>query len=277
MAAYSVARYPVPRPRGLLGEQHLRALLAQLGGRGPFESFRISAAGSESAVFQRLAGEISRRAGMRHDPEHGDLLLRVRPAAGAWEVLARLTPRPLSARSWRVRDLPGALNATIAAAMVRLVGARPRERFLNLMCGSGTLLAERLLHGRARVAVGLDLDPAALAAAAANLSEAAVAASLVRGDVRRPPLAGGAFDAICADLPYGQRTGSHSGNDALYADLLGAAAALGAPRARLAVITHDIRRFDTALAAAPAWRVARTFRVFQKGYRPQIWLLERRP
>jgi tRNA G10 N-methylase Trm11 len=141
------------------------------------------------------------------------------------------------------------------------------------MSGSGTLLAERLLAGRARIAVGLDSDERALAAAVANLAAAGVAAYLVRADVRRPPLDGGTFDAICADLPYGWRSGSHAENADLYHALLAAAAGVAAPGARLAVITHDIRRFEAALAEFPQWRVDRTLRVFQKGYRPRIWLL----
>jgi 23S rRNA G2445 N2-methylase RlmL len=259
----------------MLGEEHLRALLEQIGSAGEFESFRVSAAGSGSPVFQRLESELAARTGLQHDPQRGQLLLRVRPAGSGWEVLARLTPRPLSARAWRVRDVPGALNATIAAALLRLLGMGPRDRFANLMCGSGTLLAERLLAGRAQVAVGVDDDPVALAAAAANLDAAGVAASLIRGDVRRAPLKEGAFGALCADLPYGARSGSHGANDALYRDFLATAAAIAAPRARLAVITHDIRRFEQALAASGAWRTERTLRVFQKGYRPQVWLLDR--
>ena len=31
-----------------------------------------------------------------------------------WEVLVRLTPRPLTARPWRVCNWPGALNAVVA-------------------------------------------------------------------------------------------------------------------------------------------------------------------
>ena len=81
--------------------------------------------------------------------------------------------------------------------------------------------------------------------------------------------------SLAADLPYGERSGSHAANDALYRAFLAGAAAVAAPGARLAVITHDIRRFEGALAEAPGWRAERTLRVFQKGYRPQIWLLVR--
>ncbi|MBS3932746.1 MAG: hypothetical protein KGZ35_00165, partial [Truepera sp.] len=111
VAVYLLEHYPVPRPKGLLGHQQFTRLLAQLqlvlaGDR--FESFRLAAAGRDSAVFQRLIGAIGQATGLRFDPDEGELLLRIRPAAWqatGWEVLARLTPRPLSARAWRVCNL----------------------------------------------------------------------------------------------------------------------------------------------------------------------------
>lgn len=266
VAAYSVESYAVPRPRGLLGEENLGRLAGQVRG---LRSFRFSAAGSDSTVFQRLAVELEERTGMAHEPDTGERLLRFRrstaPGAGGWEVLARLTPRPLSARAWRVRDVPGALNATIAAAMVRLAAPRPGERYLNLMCGSGTLLAEA---PPGMGPVGLDSSREALAAARANTS-----AALVRGDVRQAPFKARSFDVIVADLPYGERSGSHAANDELYREFLAAAARLASAKARLAVISHDIRRFEAALEDSGAWRVEQKLRVFQKGYQPAVWLL----
>src|SRR5581483_7823655 len=100
---------------------------------------RIDAAGADSPTFRRLAAELATRTGLADDPATGDLLLRIRPAAGGWEVACRLSPRPLSTRAWRVRDIPFALNATIAAAMVEMTEPRPQDRFANLLCGSGTL------------------------------------------------------------------------------------------------------------------------------------------
>ena len=42
---------------------------------------------------------------MFYRPEDGQLLIRLRPETDGpgWEVLARTTPRPLSARPWRLR------------------------------------------------------------------------------------------------------------------------------------------------------------------------------
>ena len=158
-----VTSFPVPRPRALLGDQHIRALLGaidmvrDLQPPGAFASFRLAGAGSDSAVFARLAEAIADHTGLAGNPDEADLLIRIRPAVAfpdGWEAVARLTPRPLSARAWRVRNYPGALNAAIAAAVIDLTDPHPGDRSLNVLCGSGTLLIERLLRMQAARAVG---------------------------------------------------------------------------------------------------------------------------
>src|SRR5680860_140502 len=164
------------------------------------------------------------------------MLLRVRrygrataPAeadsAAGWEVLVRLTDRPLSARSWRVCNRPGGVNATVAVAMNRLVRSEPGAAYLNLMCGSGTLLVERAISGPARRIVGIDNEPDALDCARANLAAAGVeGCELVLADVASlvdtlPSGAGqtatvgsgsgarGLYDELTADPPWGDAVG----------------------------------------------------------------------
>lgn len=273
------------RPSLLLGHQALRTLAAaiatvrDLHPADTFGAFRFAAAGRDSTTFRRLADEIRSLSGLRHEPETGDLVVRVRPSAErGWEVLVRLSSRPLATRPWRVRNLPGALNATIAAAMVELTDPRPEDRFCNLLCGSGTLLAERLLRCPAAEAVGCDVGRESLAAARANLAAAGVAGGLrlLRADATATGLADSAFTALCADLPYGNLVGSHRSNAALYPGVLREAARLAAPGAAFAVITHELRLFDACLREAGRWTAERTVRVLQGGQRPQLYLLRRR-
>lgn len=248
---------------------------------GAFSSFRLSVPGPGSAAVRRLREELAGRTGLADDPDDGELLLRVRRAHGGgtgWDLLTRLSPRPLSARAWRVWNLPGALNATIAAAMVELSRPRPSDRVLNLMCGSGTLLVERLARAPAASAVGCDLDPAALRGARANLAAAGLAgaAALARMDATRLPLLDGRFDVLFADLPYGQRMGSHEGNAALYPAVLEAAARAAAPGAVLLALTHDLRLFERCLrGTGRSWSAERAVQVFQKGHHPVVHLLRR--
>ncbi|HEY0119761.1 MAG TPA: methyltransferase [Cellulomonas sp.] len=296
VAAFVVRHFDVPRPRSLTSGDHLariiEAMYASLRVAGS-SSFRFEAAGADSSAFARLATLLHEATGLAYEPEHGELVVRVARGsrnAGArqdedpgWDVLVRLGPRPLSARRWREVDFPGAANATIAAAMSRLAGVRPSERVLNLMCGSGTLLVERLLAGPAAAAVGVDHDPSALDAARANLRAAGQrTARLVQADATSPSglvaaLAHERFDLVLADPPWGALHGSHETGPAVHAGLLRAAHAVTAPAARLAVLTHEVRVMERAVADAGAlWAAAEPpLRVFAKGHHPRIWLLDR--
>jgi tRNA (guanine6-N2)-methyltransferase len=286
VAAFAVLTFPVPRPRSLTSGEHLprilRAIQAvrDLDPAPPPASFRFDAAGPTSSGFRRLAEELARSTGLRHDQDGGDLVLRFRRATewpDGWDVLVRLSTRPLSDRPWRVRNVPGAANATIAAAMARLTRPRPADRVVNLMCGSGTLLVERLLTGPARLAVGVDRDRAVLGACRDNLAAAGLGgrAQLLDCDVADDAwLAGGPYDVLLADPPWGTLVGDHAGNQAVYATLLERAHRAAAPGARLAVLTHEIRLMERCLERArDRWEAEGVTRVYQKGHHPRIYLL----
>lgn len=284
-----IESFPVPRPRALLGDQHIRALrgaidlVRGLHPPGAFASFRLAGAGSDSAVFARLAEAIADHTGLPSDPDEADLLIRIRPAVAfrdGWEAVVRLTPRPLSARAWRVRNYPGALHAPVAAAVVELTRPHPSDRFLNALCGSGTLLIERLLRMSAALAVGCDTNGASLAAAEQNLRAAGLAgkATLLDADATALPWADASFDVLCADLPWGQLVGSHEDNRHLYPALLAELTRLAAPGARLALVTQQPRLLEDVLAAeASQWRPVDTLHLAHASTYPRIYLLQRWP
>lgn len=295
VAAFVVLHHDVPRPRSLLSGEHLtrvvEAAYASLRVAGS-STFRFEAAGADSPTFQRLGEELARATGLKHDPVDGELVVKVRRGARrddgsdpGWDVLVRVGPRPLSARSWRAADFPGAVNATIAAAMVRLAGVRDDERVLNLMCGSGTLLIERLLAAPASAAAGVDVADDALDAARANLEAAGLVrrAVLVQADALVPsswstgPAAHALpADLILADPPWGTLHGTHATAAAVHAGLLRAAHEVAAPGARLAVLTHEVKVMEAAVRdAAALWRARQPVRVFAKGHHPRIWLLDK--
>lgn len=176
-SAYLVRRFAIPRPKALLGDEHFRALLEmvetvrKMWQPGTFQTFRLNAAGSESSVMQRIKEELAAKTGLTVAEEEGDLLIRLRrpPNEEAWEALVRISPRPLATREWRVCNREGALNATVSHAMVRLTEPKQDDVFLNLMCGSGTLLIERMTAGTAQSAVGYDHDETALTCARENI------------------------------------------------------------------------------------------------------------
>lgn len=279
-AVYRRVPYPVPRPKALLGDQNFRSLvdaIAAVQGAEVFAGFRLAAAGRDSSVFTRLAEALQQATGLEHRPDDGELLLRIRPDphADGWEVLVRLTPRPLSARAWRVCNRPGGLNATLAAVMNEVAGVSPTDRYLNLLCGSGTLLVERGLVGPSRRLVGIDVEPDAIACSRANLEAAGLlpTCELHVGDALDPAVLDGPFDVLTADLPWGDAVGDHASNVELYPRLLERAAHLAAPHARFVLLTHELRLFRDVLAEQTAWRVELEQQVGHGGHFPRLYLL----
>ena len=288
-AVYSVRYYRVPRPKALLGDEHFKALLGQirlardLGAADAFKTLHLSAAGSDSSVMTRLKEELATKTDLAIGDENGDLLIRVRRAAGedeGWETLVRLTPRPLATRAWRVCNREGALNAAVAYAMVTLTQPTEEDVFLNLGCGSGTLLIERLAAGEVKSAVGYDEDPRALECAKRNVEAAGYKEQikLNLGDATDLPLSGKSVDAIVADLPFGQLVGSHSDNVTLYPKLLKEAARLAKPGGRVVFISHEVKLMETLLVLedSAVWKMEQVLRVALSGMHPRIWVLRRK-
>lgn len=287
VAVYLVQQFRISRPRALLGHENFQTLImeiqAVLALHPPhtFSSLRMSAAGENSRVFQALRDQISEATQLPYDADNGDLLLRIRPALralGIWEVLIRLTPRPLSARAWRTYNMKGALNATVAAAMVEMTNPRPTDRFLNMMCGSGTLLVERLAYGPASVVVGIDIEVDALRGTLKNTQRGDMSQHvlLLAMDATNLPFLEHSFNVICADLPWGQLVGTHERNSDLYPRFLRESARVATPSARLIVLTHEIALFERVLQeCSDVWELERVVKVFQGGLHPRIYELRR--
>lgn len=282
-SAALIRRFDVPRPRALLGDEHFRAALAlceavlRLHPPGSFRSLYLSAAGADSAVLSRLKADLAERLGLAVGAEDGDLLLRLRRAPAGWELLARLSPRPLATRAWRVCNLEGALNGAVAHAVALLSAPREGDVFLNLGCGSGSILIERLLAGPAGRAIGCDTSAAALACARANVGAAGLSArcELQPWDMRALPLPDASVDALASDLPFGHLVGSHEDNLALYPALLAEAARVARPGARCVLLSHEVRLMERLLAGSERWALERATRVDLGGLHPRIYELRR--
>ncbi len=290
-AVYLVARHPVPRPKALLGHEHFQRLLEQIKtvvGLWPddtFHSLYLSAAGSDSSVMERIKDELAAHTGLVVASHEGDLLLRVRRAAGrapAWETLVRLSPRPLTSRAWRVCNYEGALNAAAAQVMCRLTRPAGNDVFINLACGSGSLMLERLACGPYRHIIGVDLDPAALDCARQNLiafgnGNEPLRTHLLQADAGQTGLPSSLASVLVADLPFGHLVGSHQTNLDFYPLMLGEAARLAAPGAAFCLISHEVRLLDDLLKVSPVWNIQRVLKTTLGGLNPRIFVLKRKP
>ncbi len=282
---YHVERFDVPRPRGLLGNQQMGIIVGSIQNimaevpSANFKTFDIHAAGSDSSIMRRIRDEIQARTGLVYIDDGGDLLLRIRPAKGdgaGWEVLARTTPRPLATREWRVCNLEGALNAPIAHAMNVMTKPALEQVYVNLGCGSGTLLIERLAYGQVQRLIGIDDDSEVLRCARQNIAASGYKTiELIQGDITDTQLDSASIDVITADLPFGQAVGSHSSNQLLYPALLTEAGRIARPGALFAAITHEVRLIERVMEQQSAWAVQRVIRTTLRGLHPRIYILER--
>lgn len=288
VAAYTTLSVPARRPRGLLEtsvQQRLAALMADIQRQRPrprFHGVRLSAAGADTPDMQRIADALAELAALPVDDD-ADLLVRVRRTPHSaqppsWQVLIRTTARPLSTRAWRVADYPGALNATIAAAVLHRMEVGAEDSVLDMTCGSGTLLIEQLHLVAPSRAMGVDLSAAAIDAAERNQRAARRKGRIewLVGDVLTRQIEPG-FSRILTNPPWGTLHGDHEDNEQLLADLLARAAELAAPRAALGVLTHEITRMHRVIATGTGpWQLREEHRFFQKGHHPRLFRFEKR-
>ncbi len=137
----------------------------------------------------------------------------------------RLSDRTMRHRKYKLEHIPASLRPTVAAALVRLAGARPGERVLDPMCGAGTLLAEQLAvrpapHRGVVQVFGGDLDREALRTARANLRTFGEV-PLCRWDAVRLPLADQCIDRVISNPPFGKQLATPEAIGPLYRRLTG--------------------------------------------------------
>jgi tRNA (guanine6-N2)-methyltransferase len=172
--------------------------------------------------------------------------------------------------AWRERRAkavyhPASLNPTVAYAMIRLVGLRDEDVFLDPACGGGTLLAERAALGPARLIVGGDIWPRALEYAQRNLDAAGVRAHLIRWDAGRLSLRDSSVDCTVCNLPFGHRVGRGAVVRSFYHRLLPELARVLRPGGRAALLSSRHRWLGQALADSRGLRQQRRLRIVLGG------------
>jgi 23S rRNA G2445 N2-methylase RlmL len=277
--------FPVTRPRTLLSPEHMTALTEliqkaqSINSAGAVSGFRFDAAGSGSPTMRRIAERIEDRLGLPFDPEKGDCVIAFRPGRAGWEVLCRVGNRPLATRAWRKVNYRVSLNAAIAACMVELTCPKREDRYLNLTCGSGTLLIERLLRQRARTAVGMDISDTAVSACRENVEAAGLTdhIQMMAGDARAVEFPDASFDAVTSDLPWGEHLGSRASHIPLYRDVLKEATRLCRAGGRMVLLTQDIPSLKAVLPEMQHhWNVLDEREIVQRGYRPLCMTLQKK-
>ena len=284
IAVYRVDHFPLPRPKAFLGHQHFSRLtqtireVAQSFSQPP-QTLGVGAAGSHSSVMRRLLHELARALQLAPARDgKGELFLRLLPnrEAAGWEALLRISPQPLSAREYRLFNMPGSLNATVAYAMTRIEALAERATVVNLCSGASTILIEHGQTQRRHRLLAIDRSETALEAGRRNAKAAGLDRRVLRiqADAARTPLPARVADRIYADLPFGHHVGSHESNLRLYPALLQEADRLARSDAAFVVLTHEVKLLRRCLKQSP-WAAASETRINLRGLHPRLFVLRR--
>jgi tRNA (guanine6-N2)-methyltransferase len=277
-----VLDFPIPRPKALLGHQHFNLLvrtIRSIDSLRDAKTLYIDAAGSNSSVMQRIKAELASALNVVVSEDGGDIWLRMRHnKPHGWQVLIRTTQRPLATRRWRVCDMPGALNAPVARAMIHLATSlNHNQRTANIMSGSGTLMIEHCLEFPESIVFGCEIAADALECAEKNAVAADVASRIkqIQCDACNLPFLDDSLDTIYADLPFGQLVGSHEANQVLYPQVMAEAARVMRAGGKMVAITHQVRLMSQVLRQNSNWTIVSENRVSLRGLHPRMFLLER--
>jgi len=170
-----------------------------------FNTFEIICAGADSPEVRAISRYIQNTYRIE-EKEEADLKIHIIKLGETWEVGVEITPLPLSVREYRVRDMRGAMNPTVAYALNSLSQLDQVDTYLNVFSGSGTLLIEAgQCYPELKRLVGFDNNKKHLSLSIQNIKKAGLIEKIQveEADIFDDPDLG-TFDVITSDLPFGK-------------------------------------------------------------------------
>lgn len=181
-----------------------------------FKSFKLSCAGPDSKEVRSIKRFITDTYKIE-ESEEADMELFIGKSNSTWELGVRITNRPLSLREYKVENIKGGLNPTIAYAINTFCNLSFAKSYLNIFSGSATLLIEAGLINKSLKLIGFDNNGKSNALAVKNIKKAGLIKSiqLKTEDIfNKPEL--GKFDVITSDLPFGMQISKDENLEKLY-------------------------------------------------------------
>ena len=185
--------------------------------------YRIELRGYEGDRAAFISG-LAKAVGGSNSPSSYAVEFRVVCSRDKADLYVKPCRIPDERYAYRQGTVPASIHPATAACIVRSAKAlfgpgKDDPVILDPCCGSGTLLFERELYSPCRNILGLDIQTAAVETARKNALAAESAVRFIQKDMTRfrtrEPV-----DELYANLPFGNRVGSHDRNRELYAALV---------------------------------------------------------
>jgi len=205
--AYIIAQNSKYNPLYISNHKSILGNLIEIvisGGKNTFKTFKITCAGSDSLEVRDIIKYIQRMHGLIKK-EEADMKIHIIKSNEIWEIGVQITSRPMSFRDYKIKNMSGAMDPTIAYAMNSLCELENAKSYLNVFSGSATLLVEagQCFLNLKRL-VGFDNDKKTISLAIQNIKKAGLIKriQLKEKDIFDKPDFG-EFDVITSDLPFG--------------------------------------------------------------------------
>ena len=185
--------------------------------KNKFKTFKITCSGSDSPEVRSIAEYIEEKHTLTEE-EEADMKIHIIKNNEIWEIGIQITPRPLSLRSYKLMNMSGAMDPTIAYAVNSFCELDKMESYLNVFSGSATLLIEAgQCYPNLKELIGFDNNKKNISLAIQNIkkTELIKKIQLKEKDIFNNPYLG-KFDAITSDLPFGMSMSKNEDLENLY-------------------------------------------------------------
>lgn len=184
---------------------------------GTFKSFKINCAGSESKEVLEIKEYINFEFKVE-EKEEADYKIYIAKIDEIWEVGIQITPRPFSLREYKVRNMSGAMDPTIAYSLNYLCDLEKYQTYLNIFSGSATLMIEAgLNYENLEKIIGFDNNKECLSLSIQNIKKAGLIkkAQVKEFNIFDQPNLGN-YDVMTSDLPFGMLISKGEDLESLY-------------------------------------------------------------
>lgn len=211
------------------------------------KNFRLRCAGSQSNEIHEIKDYIKDTYKIK-ESEESDLEIYINKLQDIWEISVRLSPRPLSVRDYKEKNIKGGLNPTVAYAMNSFCDLKNIKSYLNIFSGSGTLLIEAGLVNPKIKLIGFDIDNKNNTQAIQNIKKAGLIKNIEvksKDIFNEPDL--GKFDTITANPPFGMQISKGEDLNKLYQTFVDYGENILNPGGKLIIYTTEFNILENIL------------------------------
>lgn len=194
----------------------------------------------------------------------------------------RLSDRTMRHRHKKQVELPASLRPSLAAAMVFLTQPDAGDIFMDPMCGSGTILLERIYGGPSKLILGGDIKKDRVNAARQNMPQARKGRkkrelTIRQWDARQLPLDDGSIDKVATNLPFGKQVGSRQKLEGLYTDLFSELQRVVKPDGRIILLSSEFDLVKSRIRTQPKLQIVTGYSIATLGQWARIHIVNRLP